>query len=487
MMTSAIESRTGNGLALLANKCAARTFDISSGMVYASIRDQIVRAQLLIRDLKASDSQCKRLLIVGAGVAGVSAATYASLLDIECVVLETELSPFHLQSTVNTRFISPFMYEWPSVVSAFHNYPEIEAGLCHALDSTPSWKADAPISASALARQLQEWLLHHNSVGSVPRYVFGMNADAARAYVKQFVTQVSKLHLASATTEASPLSLPNSYTGLDGNKVVTNGASFLPDYIILAVGMGRERVFLIDDTPDGIRGLPFWRDDDLRDSHSMNIPIGVFGGGDGALQDVLRLTTVHDHPLDFINALEQGGDSIREEINTIRSQLESLEQQSRLLACWSSGAVYDLIDSRCEALCNGLVKMPKVSEKVLLQIRSGKGAVHHVFKENRFGKAYLLNRFCVHLIYACLQQGSQAGKVAYTRLANTEVKSAIEIDGRFDVSLSNGQTLKIERVVVRYGASQEDLKKRQLVTLSEATMTDRMSMAAIPLPYVVAQ
>nr|NLU60156.1 hypothetical protein [Pseudomonas sp. BIGb0427] len=48
-----------DSLSLLSLKVAPNVFDLSSGMHHVSIRDQIVRAQLLVRDLLHADPELK--------------------------------------------------------------------------------------------------------------------------------------------------------------------------------------------------------------------------------------------------------------------------------------------------------------------------------------------------------------------------------------------------------------------------------------------
>ncbi|MFP3245845.1 MAG: hypothetical protein RXR20_14995, partial [Paraburkholderia sp.] len=71
------EPRNIDTLALLGLKAKSNIFDLSSDLVHVSMRDQIVRAQILVRDLCAADPNLQRILVVGAGVAGISAAMAA--------------------------------------------------------------------------------------------------------------------------------------------------------------------------------------------------------------------------------------------------------------------------------------------------------------------------------------------------------------------------------------------------------------------------
>ncbi|MCT9810829.1 FAD-binding oxidoreductase [Acidovorax sp. Be4] len=480
---SASIARLGNGLAVLANKCAAKTFDISSGMVYASMRDQIVRAQLLVRDLKQADPHCNRLLIVGAGLAGVCAAAHASALGIETVVLETNKKAFELQSRVSTRMVGPFMYEWPSIECQLQHYPPETTTLGEPILGTPNWNSTSPMPSSELATQLHNWLTTVMlTQKEPPQFRFQVPAAWTREYVTHFVAAASSGQpLPSLGCPPPTPSVPN-----------PSHSAFVPDYVILAAGMGEERVHLVDGDPQGMRGLPFWRDDDLRASGIENIEVAVFGAGDGALQDVLRLVTKHDHPLALIEALESGSTSIRDEINQVRPLLASLEQQSRLFATWSRDTnVYDLIDKQCEQLCEDLAKNPKVQEKILSELRIGTGRVHHVYREQYLTRAYLLNRFCVHLINACQHSMPHSQNIKYVRYKETTVLSAVAAStpitagGGGTIQLSGGLSIVPAKLVVRFGPDKQWIESSQIVRLTPKTHPDRISMSAIPLPYIV--
>lgn len=479
MSTITKSVRQGNGLALLANKCASRTFDISSGMVYASMRDQIVRAQLLVRDLKMKDSNCKRLLIIGAGVAGVTAACYANELGIEVVVLESAEEPFSLQAGVNKRMVGPFMYEWPNIVAESQNYPLEEHGLGDPIGGTPSWNANDPISANDLANKLKGWLNEREFKEPKPKFLYGVNAKDTRAYVVQFVQKAGE-----ATNAASNFSPP--LLQINKSKPTTDDLSmYAPHYIILAVGMGTEQTQLVEG--NDVEGTKFWADDDFRYSENMDWSVGVFGGGDGALQDILRLTTRHSHPLGLIKALNES--AMAEDLAEILPQLDSLEQQSRLLATWSAAPVYDLIDQRCKEICATLVKKPAVATSVQAQLREGSGTVSHVFSGHCFDKAYLLNRFCVHLIAQCQECPPISHFVKYLQIpGNKAINVKKNSSGKYEVDLNeSSEKLILDRIAVRFGTGKNALKTGQLIQLSDETLNDRVSMSAIPLPYVVAQ
>jgi NADPH-dependent 2,4-dienoyl-CoA reductase/sulfur reductase-like enzyme len=114
-----------NALSLLAHKVAPNVFDLSSLQWHVSIRDQIVRAQLLMADLCMADKDIDSVLIIGMGAAGISAAMAACEQGIPNVyVVDRADAPFKLFRGVTSRFVGPFMYEWPSSFHADQGYPE---------------------------------------------------------------------------------------------------------------------------------------------------------------------------------------------------------------------------------------------------------------------------------------------------------------------------------------------------------------------------
>ena len=484
---AAKSERIGNGLAALANKCAARTFDISSGMVYASMRDQIARAQLLVRDMKEVDPLCARLLIVGAGLAGASAAVHAQALGMEVVVLESQGDAFGLQANVSSRIVGPFMYEWPGLEVQSQSYPVVRPTLGAPHASTASWLSPSPLKASDLAVELRAWLNGEMAKRNPPKFYFNVKASETRKYVNDFVAAAAS----NGAFVPPPLTLPPAVSGANKSVSIRRRKTFLPDYVILAVGMGEERVHLVDGDPAGMRGLPFWCDDDLRSGGIADMNVAVFGAGDGALQDVLRALTKHDHPLDLIEALEGGSDHIKSMIDQVKPQLASLEHQSRLFATWSKGSVYELVDRECERICHKLASDPIVKAGVLSELRPGSGIVYHVYRERYLTRAYLLNRFCVHLIHACVPPSGRLQHMRYVRQKDTSVASASPVADPVVagagglIKLSRTSTIEVQRLVVRFGPDKDWLATNKMVALSAELQTDRISMSAIPLPYVV--
>ena len=148
----------GSTLALFAAKCAPRVFDLSSDVRNVSIRDQVVRAQLLAREL-LQEPECQRVLVVGAGISGITAAVALAAAKREVLVLEVNDAPLSLQSACDWRYVGPFMYEWPSSFFDDQTYPPLGAAWPAAPGSTPRWPSTPagplnPLPAAALAAEI---------------------------------------------------------------------------------------------------------------------------------------------------------------------------------------------------------------------------------------------------------------------------------------------------------------------------------------------
>lgn len=470
-----------NGLAVLAFKCAARVFDISSGLAQVSIRDQIVRAQLFIDDLCAKDqTKGMKLLVVGSGIAGVSAALRAKHLGLDVVLVDVRGKPFSLQDGVNTRFVGPFMYEWPIHGFCDQSYPKSQYG--NPSGSMPSWSSEGPMPASELVQQLNDWL-QKRPPDDLPDTYLGVDQTKLQDYVRKFV--------ASAKTKSASvpkLKLSAGAVDLVG-KIKPSGRDFKPRYVVLAVGMGQEKTSMPGHSE--LSGAAFWTNDSFRLRSAFNGTAGVFGGGDGALQDVLRLLTRHDHPLQLMDAVERSSHSVRATLLAHQASVLALEQQARLLSMWAPSDAYVFLDNECQAVCEKLAKVRTVRSAVLRQLRRGVGCVHHVWKEQTFGKAYLLNRFVLHLIEQCLKASGkterflQRNRVRYEPHRGGGVVSSSKVSGkRAKVKMqleTSGPWIELTHIAVRYGVQSPDREER-MVTLSDKRATDRMSMSGILLP-----
>jgi hypothetical protein len=494
-----------DSLALLTHKVASNVFDLSSGLHHVSIRDQIVRAQLLVRDLCRGDPTCKTILIVGAGVAGIAAAMEAQALGKQAVVLETQQQPFGLFRGVFSRHVGPFMYEWPSPFHGDQTYPPTASDQWGATSpQTPSWASAKPLPANKLAQQLLQWLnskAPQFQTGALSLRV-GVSAHAVRTFVKIFAqTQAARslarlrrqapMPAASLTVSAWPSWPPHAQAVANAPGAVT------PDYVLLAAGMGSENVNLLPPSAQtNFRGAAFWANDTLLTRPpNENFITAVFGGGDGALQDVLRLLTAYNHPLEFLAFLE-GDAKVKRELENIMPSILSVDRQSRLYSTWTQQPdAYAQVDEACRQIAHKLAKHQgvrlRVGQKLGEDKSQGRGKVLHYVRASCFDKAYLLNRFLVHLINQC--------KLHPDESANWRQRYALHFDRQATAYWPNGKRhefhitdhanndhgkIDADHIVVRYGIEKGSVPGAQMIQISPRQSHQRTTLARVELPFI---
>ncbi|UZW60065.1 hypothetical protein [Lysobacter enzymogenes] len=281
------------------------------------------------------------------------------------------------------------------------------------------------------------------------------------------------------------------------------------DAIVLGGGLGQERTEL-PEPPGGlfgrhlITGTPFWRKDGWL-SASANDRVGVFGGGDGALQDALRALTGDKHPLCTLQRLYRIPGA-QTSLSEAEPQLLAFEHEARLAATWSQAQqteaslglaranVDQRLDQRCAELARALARQAPVTAAVESVLRNGDGEVVHLFRERYFTKSYLLNRFLLHLIHACQPLHSRfPGKVGYRKLPGQRLfhgyaeQPATGGTGPqkfhvFSEPAHPDSALEFDRVSVRLGAAAGP--GRQMVGLSTQRIAERTCLGAIAYPLV---
>ena len=100
---------------LLTHRITDFLFDIGCRFSPISIRDQMIRGFLIADRLHRADliSERKPLLIIGAGVAGATAALVAAERNIPVTLVDKAGRAF-LRQAGATRYISPTLYDWPA-------------------------------------------------------------------------------------------------------------------------------------------------------------------------------------------------------------------------------------------------------------------------------------------------------------------------------------------------------------------------------------
>ncbi|WNG60337.1 hypothetical protein F0U59_40720 [Archangium gephyra] len=202
--------------------------------------DQQKRAFNLVSALCASGRLRPKdtLGIVGAGIAGITAAAFAAQLGITATVLDQYSEPMMLQQGSN-RWIHPNLYDWPWLNwrSTSTRFPCM------------NWIADT--AGEIISRLRREW----------------------RQLV---VTDAVRWH--GATRIVSLLRHGEEWFAVD-----ESGHKYGPwKSVILAVGFGEEEDHL------GLDHKPYWHDDDLHQRARNGGKVLVSGCGDGGLIDAIR-------------------------------------------------------------------------------------------------------------------------------------------------------------------------------------------------------
>lgn len=497
-----------DSLSLLSLKVASNVFDLSSGLRHISIRDQMVRAQLAVRDLKRGDPGLDSLLIVGAGVAGIAAALEAVARGVrKVVVVEVGAEPFGLLRGVKQRYIGPFMYEWPSSFSGNQSYPDHGTTPWLGKSASPlQWKSANPVSAHTFAHMLTKDLLsklHAMSAGGTSPLTICVNVNKRR--ISDFVMKFAKNESARAISRLQNQNPADSLRfGYWHESVwpLSNPAhaTIEPQYVLLAAGMGKETIRLVKDdinqNPYGganYDGKPFWANDNLLRQANLNRQISVFGGGDGALQDVLRALTHFAHPLHFIKFLAQDAPT-KTALDGVRATLLSIDRQGRQFGSWTArNAEYRTVDASCMAVAKRLAQMPGVAKRVRAGIVLGKGTVSLFVRGQYFDKAYLLNRFLVHLIYACqgAAKGRWAGQVKFELFFQHRAIAYQGVPGGGHVVTILKEAAPVSSfyhtcdvIAVRYGIEPGSVPGAQLIQVSKKKSRQRTTLAQVELPFV---
>lgn len=507
-----------DSLSLISLKVASNVFDMSSGVHHLSIRDQIVRAKVLIRDLKiackTANQPLERLLIVGAGVSGMSAALTASEMGIrEVLVVDAKPEPFSLFRGVTARHVGPFMYEWPSPFFSDQSYPGRPADNWLGRNSSPlTWQAATPISADQLAQMLDANLAKKwgRSVRVLPSIYVNVDKWPIREFVKKFArteatrsmmrlqrrVPVPSERFEFAGEVWNPLDRQPDFCGpIDSAK---HRYAFSPQFVILAAGMGEENVSLPSEG-GAINGQSFWSNDDLLDDGTRRRRIAIFGGGDGALQDVLRSLTGFAHPLSFIKHLEQKPD-VRRALEKVKPQLLSIDRQGRQFTGWTAGPWgFKYVDDHCHEIAAKLAQNPAVCRRVIQAIRVPGRTTHGhspevalFVREAYFDKAYLLNRFLVHLVDACCRANVGLGNrrllIPFHIYWEHQATNVVTNAGLHTVTVEHTRTklatkYLADRIVMRFGVTKDSVPGRQMIQLSDKPSRQRTTLCRVELPF----
>jgi NAD(P)-binding Rossmann-like domain len=367
---------------LHAHEAVKNFFWLSAGLAPISIRDQMVRGVSVIDqlDFEKRIKPGDRVLIVGAGAAGVSAAMRAAKKGFKCDVVDRGRGPFLVQARAATRWVDPTQYDWPMENWRLGLYP------WHPPAIPLPWRADwAPLIAAA-------W--HHQF-----RSLLGSHPGRVKLW---FLREVSGIVAPSATSSSSTFDVDVTFVGGRPGFVAIK---LEPEVIIWATGFGREDC---RDPTHSYAGIPFWAADRLTTLRLRPIPpvVVISGAGDGGLQDYLRVTTGRPSAESIYRYLIAGtGWDAR-----LKPFLRDAEDLAHRWWVWSGSKefdheIYSMLQREHTAAANAMLRDPAVLRK-LKALFSGVSLRVMLFHGcDHFSNFYPLNRFLVILISRYLLKG----------------------------------------------------------------------------------
>jgi hypothetical protein len=296
-----------------------------AGRSPVSIRDQLFRAHLLTERLLAHKLLAPglKLLVVGAGAAGATVAILTARRDVDVVLADRGVAPFALQSQCDTRWIDPVQYDWPAEHASRGQWP------------VSGWPVHVPMKFKAnYADQLaDEW-----SDTLVDEAWLRPHLDL------RFETRL--LHYPTPSAVGSPGVNASLWDPVQGNYT----EDF--DVVVLARGIAREKVTVPHDADDPVTNkspkfvsIRFWQQDKFQQPtlglSSSSHRVLISGGGDGALQDYIRLVTGTNSALllleDICAAMPNGAGMLP----VLRWRLAEAEEQAHRMQLWSGSAADD--------------------------------------------------------------------------------------------------------------------------------------------------
>ena len=354
---------------LWAHQFSPFCFDLSQrGAI--SVRDQIVRSYLVVRRMLETSLLTKgsQVLIVGAGASGVSAAIQCARFGAKTTVYERLGRPFAVQAEATGRWLSPTEGDFPL------NY--------WGADKFPWWK----VTGDSMPL---EW-----SANRADQVAINWEDQFSREIKRleplldiRFNTNFECLVNVRRTRKDGR---PTIEVSRDGERTHETG-----DLLLLCQGPGAE-----DNSLGKYSGPAFWGFDNRRHSYSRVL---ISGGGDGALQDFVRLTTDKPTAGHVYRLLVPRREQVR-----IQDKLQAIEDQFQRIYCWNTELqdhqAFVELDAAHKALIADLLeKHPSVARQ-FAKIRAPREVTlaHHC---THFSRAYSINRFTALLILA-LSKGS---------------------------------------------------------------------------------
>jgi hypothetical protein len=336
-------------------------FDLGGKLFPGSIRDQVIRARLFVQQLREFGflDTPRTICIVGAGVAGITAAiAFCESGGHDVMLADQSVLPLSLLADAEHRRISPTLYDWP----AEHHSAVAYSGIPYYEEGPPS-----------LVRN--EWL-------SVFRRLVTTGKLKWRGQTEAFPAQDTNVRFTQSGGSQSEQSF---------------------DLVILCKGYGQEKAVPMKNGTQQFSPFPFWKPDPYPAIARRRPPKGrvaVLGGGDGAVQDMLRFVTLGCDARYLLNQIISALTDAPSKLKRIWDAIEN-ERRCRALAgpVPAAGLWVDV-----ENGISDLLDIPALSKTLddLIQFNE----VNVYFQDEALGPCYPLNRFLALLFHAHLKRKS---------------------------------------------------------------------------------
>ncbi|MGA2600845.1 MAG: FAD-dependent oxidoreductase, partial [Bryobacteraceae bacterium] len=330
-------------------------------------------------------SSSRDLLVLGGGAGGVTAAIRAAQLGIKTTLVEASHHCFGRQKGCTTRWVDPTQYDWPADHWDRGVYPWAPPAM-----PLPWAEQISSVIAAVWEREFRRARARYPNLTFLP------------------LTTVRSIVYSSGARLAVMLS--------GSVKPASYGA------VLICVGFGMEKASLRD-----YRSFQFW-DSDLLESAGLGRTsikrVLIAGGGDGALQDFLRITTGMKSARELLKSLPADAQAL------VSSAIHSAEDQAQRAGIWCERrhehAVFKrlqkvYLDQVTELLKDAGVE--KALDDALLNSKAFK-KITLAYPCDHFSRCYGLNRLLVLLI---IKHAAAKGLVAFEDLASTGVKSVIGV------------------------------------------------------------
>ncbi|MHA6622499.1 FAD-binding protein [Pseudonocardia sp. DLS-67] len=329
---------------------------IGHGARQLTIAAQQVRALTLVWELNASTPLAeKTVVIVGGGIAGVTAAAAARLHGATVVILEEGPALLHLQRGCTNRYLHPHIYDWPIDSRA----RQASAGL-----PILNWSVD---TADGVADKiLADYLRIDRHSPGPPTIV--------RLHVRNVDLELP-VRWTVVGSDGSPPAPPVWRTVASGDGTQPERLDPPADVVILAVGFGIER------SAGRLPVQSYWRVDPVAQSP---VEAGadprkalVVGTGDGGIIDMLRARL---EALDHGSFLDEC--TLRLQDEDLRNQMIALEDHAAKEAARGVAGDRSAYDAGCRFQAAAYEQMYKTSGSVGDALDDAAELLHDLKREN---------------------------------------------------------------------------------------------------------